>query len=250
MDIADVSFLYWPSLISLWWHLLRLTHCLCLNVTKLLIAYAVWYIWNTYQWNETTAVTTVLVITAICIDTGWHISIELRNKHHSTSDSDRFARLGYVMNFNPDYNVEQNKNKNNSTRSIVVTKMSTKVSRKLAHFEKKMASDCLNVFELWTAAMCRNPSNVLVSTAYTDGREPLGLDDVMKWKHFPRYWPFVWGIHRSPVNFSHKGQWRGALMFSLICVGINGWVNNRKADNLRRHRAHYDVFVMYHDIIR
>ena len=34
-------------------------------------------------------------------------------------------------------------------------------------------------------------------------------DDVIKWKHFPRYWPFVWGIHRSPVNSLHKGQWRG-----------------------------------------
>ena len=43
-------------------------------------------------------------------------------------------------------------------------------------------------------------------------------DDVIKWKHFPRYWPFVRGIHRSPVNSSHKGQWCGALMFSLICV--------------------------------
>ena len=43
-------------------------------------------------------------------------------------------------------------------------------------------------------------------------------DDVIKWKHFPRYWPFVMGIHRSPVNSSHKDQWRGALMFSLICA--------------------------------
>ena len=50
-------------------------------------------------------------------------------------------------------------------------------------------------------------------------------DDVIKWKHFPRCWPFVLGIHRSPVNSTHKGQWRGALMFSLICVWINGWVN-------------------------
>ena len=50
-------------------------------------------------------------------------------------------------------------------------------------------------------------------------------DDVIKWKHFPRYWPFVRGIHRSPVNSPHKGQWREALMFSLICVWINGWVN-------------------------
>ena len=54
-------------------------------------------------------------------------------------------------------------------------------------------------------------------------------DDVIKWKHFPRYWPFVRGIHRSPVNSPHKGQWRGALMFSLICARINGWVNNGEA---------------------
>ena len=69
-------------------------------------------------------------------------------------------------------------------------------------------------------------------------------DDVIKWKHFPRYWPFVRGIHRSPVNSLHKGEWRGAVMFSLICVWINGWVNNREAGYLRRHRAHYDVNVM------
>ena len=31
-------------------------------------------------------------------------------------------------------------------------------------------------------------------------------DDVIKWKYFPRYWPFVREIHRSPVNFPHKGQ--------------------------------------------
>ena len=58
-------------------------------------------------------------------------------------------------------------------------------------------------------------------------------DGVMKWKHFPRYWPFV-----------HKGQWRGALMFSCICACINGLVNNRMAGDLRRHRAHYDISVM------
>ena len=52
-------------------------------------------------------------------------------------------------------------------------------------------------------------------------------------------------IHRSPVNSPHKGQWRGALMFSLICTRINDWVNNVEADDLRRHRAYYDVIVMY-----
>ena len=69
-------------------------------------------------------------------------------------------------------------------------------------------------------------------------------DDVIKWKHFPRYWPFVRGIHRSPVNYPHKGQWRGALMFSLNCAWTNGWENNRDANDLRRHRAYYDVTVI------
>ena len=57
-------------------------------------------------------------------------------------------------------------------------------------------------------------------------------------EHFPRYWPFVRGIHRSPVNSPHKGQWRGALMFSLICVWINDWVNNRAAGDVRRYLTH------------
>ena len=70
-------------------------------------------------------------------------------------------------------------------------------------------------------------------------------DDVIKWKHFPRYWPFVLGIHRWPVNSPHKGQWRGALMFSLICAWTNGWVNNREAGDSRRHRARYHITVMY-----
>ena len=52
------------------------------------------------------------------------------------------------------------------------------------------------------------------------------------------------GIHWSPVNSQHKGQWRGALMFSLICVWRNGWVNNREVGDLRCHHTHYDDIVM------
>ena len=70
-------------------------------------------------------------------------------------------------------------------------------------------------------------------------------DDVIKRKHFPRHWPFVRGIHRSPVNSPHKSQWRGSLMFSLISAWINGLVNNAEVGDLRRHRAHYDVTLMY-----
>ena len=77
-------------------------------------------------------------------------------------------------------------------------------------------------------------------------------DDVIKWEHFPRCWPSVRGIHRSPVNSPHKGQWRGALMLSLICAWINGRVNNGDAGDLRRHLAHYDVtlMVMYTYVIK
>ena len=91
-------------------------------------------------------------------------------------------------------------------------------------------------------------TNYIVESA--DSKRPIRTravgfhDDVIKWKHFPRYWPFVRGIHRSPVNSPHKGQWRGALMFSLICVWINNWVNNRETGDLRRCRAHYGVTVM------
>ena len=69
-------------------------------------------------------------------------------------------------------------------------------------------------------------------------------DDVIKWKHLLSYWPFVWGIHQSPVNSPHKCQLCGALMFSLICTWINSWVNNREAGDLRCYHAHYEVIVI------
>ena len=67
---------------------------------------------------------------------------------------------------------------------------------------------------------------------------------------FPRYWTFVMRIHESPVDSIHKGQWRGALMFSLIW----GWTKVRQiietpviwdAGDLRRRRAHFDVIIMH-----
>ena len=63
--------------------------------------------------------------------------------------------------------------------------------------------------------------------------------DVMKWKHFL----LLWGEYTGHL-WIHKGQWRGALIFSLISAWTNGWVNNRDASDLRRHRAHYSVTVM------
>ena len=67
-------------------------------------------------------------------------------------------------------------------------------------------------------------------------------DHVIKWKYFPHYWPCVRGIHRWPLNSPHKGQWRGALMFSFICVWISqpwGWWVETPSHPLWRHCNDY-----------
>ena len=68
--------------------------------------------------------------------------------------------------------------------------------------------------------------------------------DVTKWKHFPRYWPFVRGIHWSPVDSPHRDQWSRVLMLSVICTWTNCWANNGDAGDVRRHRTHYDDTVI------
>ena len=70
-------------------------------------------------------------------------------------------------------------------------------------------------------------------------------DDVIKWKHFRRNWPFVRKFIGPRWIPRTNGQWRGALVFSLTCVWINVWVNNGEAGVSRRHRTHYDVIVMH-----
>ena len=76
-------------------------------------------------------------------------------------------------------------------------------------------------------------------------RSFISHDDVIKSKHFPRYWAFVQGIHRSPVNTIAKGQWREILMLALICARLNGWINNHQSADLKRHRGHHDVTIMH-----
>ena len=50
--------------------------------------------------------------------------------------------------------------------------------------------------------------------------------DITKWRHFPRHWPFVWGIHWWPVNSPHKDQWCGALIFFFdLC--LNKWLSKQ-----------------------
>ena len=102
-------------------------------------------------------------------------------------------------------------------------------------------------YRLYNKSPCyvKYPGN---TATYHCAPQALGIHHITWWRYWMCYWPFVRGIHRSPMNSSHKGQWRGALMFSVICAWINGWVNNRGTGDLRRHGAHYDVVVMasYH----
>ena len=83
-----------------------------------------------------------------------------------------------------------------------------------------------------------------VGDALLKRQQNLAVGMIIKWKHFPRQWPLVREIHRSPVNSPHKGQRCRSLMFSLICARTNSWSHNEDAGVLRHHYAHYDVIVM------
>ena len=74
-------------------------------------------------------------------------------------------------------------------------------------------------------------------------------DDVIKWKHFPRYLC----AGNSPITGEFPSQrpvTRSFDVFSLIWAWTNGWINNRGAGDLRRHRAHYDVTIMWDEFGR
>ena len=124
------------------------------------------------------------------------------------------------------------------------------LQRKLNHYWRKCLKDVVSKMLSIFVEACWIKHCVLQNQYAKHGMHvqkrfcPLEYDDVMKWKHFPHCWPFVRGIHRSPVNSPHKGQWCGALMFSMICVWINVWVNNHEAGNLEAIAPHYDVNIM------
>ena len=67
---------------------------------------------------------------------------------------------------------------------------------------------------------------------------------MMTSSNFPCYWPFMRGIHRSPVNFPQNGR---CIFF--ICAWMYGRVNNREAGDTRRHGAHYDAIVLWASLI-
>ena len=103
----------------------------------------------------------------------------------------------------------------------------------------KMHANCARK-SLWESLCfpCRfQPSSFIIHTCVTSN---------IWWRHQIAIFStlLVLCAGNSPVNSPHKGQWGGALVFSLTCPWTNGYVNNRDAGDLRCYRAHYEVTVM------
>ena len=102
------------------------------------------------------------------------------------------------------------------------------ISQQSYHFEPFSRSfEVWRLNVLWLEALMRTCS--VWDCKCSDACARFVQDDVIKikWKHFPRYWPFVRGIHQTTVNSPHKGQWRRALIF-FICAWTNGLGKQRR----------------------
>ena len=92
----------------------------------------------------------------------------------------------------------------------------------------------------WSFVLTLDKSSLNVWMSKTDLR-----DDVIKWEHFPRYWPFVLGILRSPGNSPKRPVTRSFDVFVDLRLDKRQSKKSRgEAGDLRRHRAHYDVTAM------
>ena len=171
---------------------------------------------------------------------GWRETLQWRHNEHDgfSNHQPHHCLLNHLI-----------RRRSKKTSKLRVTGLCVWNSPGTGEFPAQMASNAENVSIWW-----RHHGSFQLNSRLTLKVNPsiqtslyIFHDDVIKWKYFPRYWPFVRGIHRSPVNSPQRGQWRGALIFSLICAWINGWVNNRDTGDLRRHSAHYDVILMLID---
>ena len=111
------------------------------------------------------------------------------------------------------------------------------------HQRPQMHEIWSRIFWLYCWFKCkRNIELCRLYLKYAIGEEALQLKT--GGNEFTQCFVHVREIHQSLVDSPHKGQWRRAFMFSLICGWTNGWVNKRDAGDLRRQSAHYDVTVM------
>ena len=93
----------------------------------------------------------------------------------------------------------------------------------------------LSVIAIWYLPLLSTTSSEGISHVLTGVCDALAIVFCDAWwrhqiKKIPRYWPYVRRIHRSTINSPHKGQWRGALMFSFILYSINKWIWKMQPD--------------------
>ena len=121
------------------------------------------------------------------------------------------------------------------------------------HFTVAFKFECSHLINypfIMTQVACVLKTNrfwIMACSPY--GTKPLcktrAHDDVIKWKHSPRCWPFVRGIHRSPVNSPHGTSDTELWCFLWFAPEKNSWVYNRQTGDLRRHLTRNDVNVMW-----
>ena len=96
---------------------------------------------------------------------------------------------------------------------------------------------------IWNPSYWKTRINILHSQYHGGWYRNKSRSHDHQWRHQMETFSAL--LVLGAVNSPHKGQWRGALMFSLIYAGTSGWVNDRDAGDLRRHRARYDVNILH-----
>ena len=71
------------------------------------------------------------------------------------------------------------------------------------------------------------------------------LDSTTWWRHKMETFSALLVFCADNSHSPNKGQWRGALIHSLICAWTNSWANTEDAGDLRSHRAHHDATIMW-----
>ena len=178
----------------------------------------------------------IFILKPLCI-----LSISLRWRHNGSDSVSNHQPYDCLLNY-------LYRRRSKKTSKLRVTGLCVGNSPGTGEFPAQMASYAENISIWWrhhdTVLFHYDTVNIFCGTHEGEIWDIFCHDDVIKWKHFSCYWPFVRAIHQSPVDSPHNGQWCIALMFCLICAWINNWTNNWEGGDFRCHRTQYDLTVM------
>ena len=91
-----------------------------------------------------------------------------------------------------------------------------------------MLKDMVSCQDIFGPPQCKVAVLYVEEVAHTNDTNLLH-DDVIKWKHFPHYWPFVWGIHcvgNSPFPGEFPSQRPVTRSFDVFFdLRLNKWLS-------------------------